>query len=256
MGKLEVTSLDAFAPTTQKDLISRLKILGLSTHAAKAYLSLLSHPKTSAVHVSKETGIPDSKIYYALDELTKKGLTVVQQSRPNIYKPIHPKEAINNLKQQVTAAYEQKLTIARKLVDTLSPIMDSSIEQEDIELAYVIRGKAHILRRMKEMIGSAVREVTVYISEIEIFDSLLSTLTNLQKRVKVRIALVENLLSQAIENNISQARHLPCDCSLVIVDQDVFLKISSWPREIAIISRDSGLITMLNEYYEAPCCSS
>jgi sugar-specific transcriptional regulator TrmB len=248
--------VDTFVPTIQRDLISRFKILGLSTHATKAYLSLLSHPNTSAVHISKETGIPDSKIYYALDELTKKGLAVIQQSRPNTYKPIHPKEAIVNLEQQLAAEYDQKIAIAHNLVDTLSPIMDAHVEQEEIELAYVIRGKEHILRRMKEMVNSATQEVTAYISENELLDSLLPTIAKLEKRIKIRLALTGNLLEKAEELGHIHARHLPCDCNLVIVDQSIFLKISSWPREIAIISRDSGLITMLNEYYEAPCCGS
>jgi sugar-specific transcriptional regulator TrmB len=248
--------LDTFAPAIQKDLISRLKILGLSTHAAKAYLSLLSHPNTSAVYISKETGIPDSKIYYALDELTKKGLTIIQQSRPNIYRPVHPKEAIINLEQQLASAYKQKLEIARNLVDTLSPIMDTSVEQEEIELAYVVRGKDHIIRRMKEMVGSAKREITLYISERELFDVLAPLIEDLGKRIQLRIALSDNLLVETEKHTFPDARHLPCDCSLVIVDEEVFLKISSWPREIAIVSRDNGLITMLNEYYEAPCCGN
>ena len=248
--------MDTFAPAIQKDLISRFKMLGLSTHAAKAYLSLLSHPNTSAVYISKETGIPDSKIYYAMDELTKKGLVVIQQSRPNTYKPIHPKDAITNLEQHLIAAHEQRLVIARNLVDTLSPIMDASVEQEDIELAYVLRGKEHILRRMKEMIGSAKREITIYVSENDLLDSLVPAMEKLGKGVKIRIALSGSLLEKAEELGLTQARHLPCDCSLVIVDQNIFLKVSSWPREIAIVSRDSGLITMLNEYYDAPCCSS
>jgi hypothetical protein len=134
--------------------------------------------------------------------------------------------------------------------------MDARVEEEEIELAYVLRGKEHILRRMKEMIGSATQEITVYISENDLLDSLLPNIAKLGKKVKVRIALAGNLLGRAEELGLTQARLLPCDCSLVIVDQNIFLKISSWPREIAIVSRDSGLITMLNEYYEAPCCSS
>ena len=109
---------------------------------------------------------------------------------------------------------------------------------------------------MKEMIGSAKREITIYVSENDLLDSLLPTINKLGRGVKIRIALSGNLLEKAEELGLTQARHLPCDCSLVIVDQNIFLKVSSWLREIAIVSRDNGLITMLNEYYDAPCCGS
>jgi sugar-specific transcriptional regulator TrmB len=134
--------------------------------------------------------------------------------------------------------------------------MDTSVEQEEIELAYVVRGKDHIIRRMKEMVGSAKREITLYISERELFDVLAPLIEDLGKRIQLRIALSDNLLVETEKHTFPDARHLPCDCSLVIVDEEVFLKISSWPREIAIVSRDNGLITMLNEYYEAPCCGN
>jgi sugar-specific transcriptional regulator TrmB len=94
---------------------SKLKALGLSTYAARTYLALLSHPYASAVFLCNETSIPDSKIYYALNELSKKGIIVVQRGTPNIYKPIHPKEAINNLKQQLMEDLNQKITRQRVL---------------------------------------------------------------------------------------------------------------------------------------------
>jgi len=72
-------------------IVSRLKELELSTHEALAYLTLLTHSNTTASILCKETGIPDSKIYYALDGLSKKGLLTVQKGNPHIYLPVPPR---------------------------------------------------------------------------------------------------------------------------------------------------------------------
>jgi len=83
-------------------MVSRLKELRLSTHEALIYLTLLTHSNVTASALCKETGIPDSKIYYALDGLSEKGMLIVQKGNPNIYLPISPKEAIANLKNLLT----------------------------------------------------------------------------------------------------------------------------------------------------------
>lgn len=74
-----------------------------------------------------ETAIPDSKIYYALDGLSKKGMIVVQQGNPSVYKAMHPKEAIANLKQQLIDNLNEKMREAGIMVDQLSPIYDSAL---------------------------------------------------------------------------------------------------------------------------------
>jgi sugar-specific transcriptional regulator TrmB len=57
-------------------IVSRLKELDLPTHEALVYLTLLSNPNVSASVLCQETGIPDSKIYYALEGLAKKGKSI------------------------------------------------------------------------------------------------------------------------------------------------------------------------------------
>src|SRR3972149_10705285 len=89
-------------------IVSRLRELGLSTHEALAYATLLSHPSMTASTLCKETGIPDSKIYYALDGLSRKGMLTVQRGNPNVYLPMPPREAIANLKQQLTEKFNEK----------------------------------------------------------------------------------------------------------------------------------------------------
>ena len=90
-------------------IVSQLKELGLSTHEALAYTTLLTKPSMTASSLCTETKIPDSKIYYALDSLSKKGMVAIQQSTPSIYRAVAPNEAITNLKQQLKDELDQKI---------------------------------------------------------------------------------------------------------------------------------------------------
>jgi len=49
--------------TVRDRIVSRLKELGLSTHEARAYTTLLTHPGVTASTLCKETNIPDSKLH-------------------------------------------------------------------------------------------------------------------------------------------------------------------------------------------------
>jgi len=103
-------------------IVSRLKNLALSTYEAEVYATLLAHPTMTASALCKETGISDTKIYYALDGLSEKGMIIVRNANPKIYKPVSPKEAIANLKNRLTEKLNEELKEADVLVDMLTPI--------------------------------------------------------------------------------------------------------------------------------------
>lgn len=240
--------------SVKDSLISKLKTLGLSTNASKAYLALLSQHTASAGFLCKETGIPDSKIYYALSELSKKGVIVVQGGTPNIYKPLHPKEAINNLKQQLVENLNQKISQADSLADSLSPIFESVEGKEEIELAYVIRGRRNIIRKMKDLISSAKEEIVVFISEEDLLDELNSSIMKANKRVETKLAVTRKLWKTTNLKKLGQPRILACPCNIVISDMKVLITVSSWKDEIAIMTNEKALMTMSREYYDNPKC--
>lgn len=233
---------------------SKFRTLGLSTYAAKTYLALLSRPGISASFLCNETSIPDSKMYYALNELSIKGMIITQKGTPNIYKPIHPKDAINNLKQLLMEDLNQKIRQAETMADFLSPIFENAESKEEIELAYVIRGRRNIVKKMRDLISSAKNETVVFISEKDLLDELNSSIREVRNRIEVKLAVTRKLLKTTKLKELSQARILTCACNMVISDMRTLITVSSWRGEIAIMTNDRGLMTMCREYYENPKC--
>ncbi len=243
--------------TGKENVISKLKTLGLSTYAAKVYLTLLSHPSKSASFLCTETGIPDSKIYRALKELSRKGMVVFQDGTPTIYKPLSPEEAIGSLKQQLVENLDQLIIQADKLVDSLSPIFESEEGSVEMELAYVIRGRRGIIRKMKELIGSARNEIVVFVSEKDLLDELRPSIMKARKHVDTKLAVTRQLWRDIDPEKIGKPRILICPSNIVISDMKMLITVSSWKGESAIMTNDETLITMSSEYYTNPkCCEN
>ena len=87
-----------------KSALNALRELGLTTYEAQAHPTLVQNQDISATALCNETGIPDSKIYFALEELHKKGLIVVGDGTPRLHRAFHPKEAFGKLKRQLSQA--------------------------------------------------------------------------------------------------------------------------------------------------------
>jgi sugar-specific transcriptional regulator TrmB len=243
-------------------LVSRLKELELPTHEALIYVTLLTHSNITASVLCKETGIPDSKIYYALDGLSKKGMLIVQKGNPNIYMPAPPKEAINNLKNQMAESLREKIKEADSLTDMLTPMYENAEKSEELEMAYIIRGQKSIINRMKALIETARKEITIFIAYPEVLRGLKESLVEARekRRVKLNIAMAQEVFEKGDSSHLGEIRLLHCSVDslgMLISDMKTLLTVSDWMDGAALLTQDPNLITVARDYYDSPsCCTS
>jgi sugar-specific transcriptional regulator TrmB len=207
----------------------------------------------------KETGISDTKIYYALDGLSEKGMLIVRNANPKIYKPVPPKEAIANLKHRLTEKLTDELKEADVLVDMLSPIYESAEKPEELELGYIISGKNNITNRMKTVIGNARKEITLFVAYPELFRELSPSLREARekRRIKLNIAMTEEMLKTENIKGLGDTRQLCCPVTLIISDLKTLVTVSDWTfSETAMLSQDQNLIRVARDYYENSICYS
>ena len=249
----------------QDRTVSRLKGLGLPTNEALVYVSLLTHSNMAASVLCKETGIPDSKIYYALDGLTKKGMLIVQKGIPNVYSAIQPKEAIANLKQQLAEGFDEKMKEADALVDMLTPLYDSAEKTAELEVAYIIKGQKNIINRMKALVETARKEITVFISQPAVLRGLKESLVEAKdrRRVRLNIALTQEVYRKedcAGLGEIYLLRSMDQSMNtlgMLISDMQTLLTVSDWGDETAVLTQDQNLIRVTRDYFNNPtCCTS
>lgn len=246
----------------QRSILNGLRDLGLTTYEAQAYLTLIRNPDISATQLCNETGIPDSKIYFALEELQKKGLVVVSEGVPRHYRALPPKEALGKLKSMITHEYETEVEKLNQLSLALEPLYTRA-ERDDVELAYVVKGFDNVLNRIIEVFKSAKREIVVFIPTLEIFERLESQLEKIRRSgVKVKLAIPPRLRKQIDVSRFAEVRELTPNCLdswLAIADSRTVISSSEWKTERchAILTQDPVLVAMSREYFESPrCCVS
>jgi len=106
-------------------LIEEMKKLGLNKYEAKAYLKLLEEWSVNGYTLSKNSGVPKSRIYEALDGLTKKQLVFEKAIESgNVCYPLEPEMLVKKLKKN----YESIIEHVEK--ETIQLFVKSKVQYE------------------------------------------------------------------------------------------------------------------------------
>ena len=75
-------------------LLESLRTVGLNRYEASVYIGLVTDQTAKVVEISRRTGVPQPKVYQALDALVEKGFCSIGTDSVNKYRPIPPRVAI------------------------------------------------------------------------------------------------------------------------------------------------------------------
>ncbi|HKW43101.1 MAG TPA: helix-turn-helix domain-containing protein [Thermoplasmata archaeon] len=237
---------------------SAMRELGLSGNAADAFCALARMNEASAGDLVLKTGIPDSKIYYALDELAEKGLVEIQPGRPKTYRVVPPKEAQLRLARIVEEDYERRRAATVRLGALLEPLR-AATKSPATDMAYIVKGLPNIVARTRSMIGSARKEIVLLASEEGLLRTLEADLLKaVRRRVRLRLAIPDIRVNGDLEK-AAEIRSIVCNCVILVVDGQQVLTLSrtSDGDAYAITSTDPTLVQLGIDYWASPrCCAS
>lgn len=146
---------------TREQIMSDMKILGFSAYECKAYLSLLEAYPLNGYALSKASGIPRSRIYEVLKNLTEKGLVMEQvREKDRQYFPVAPDLVISKLKGRYERIFEAFSAYADKVYKD---------RKQDDQLV-VIQGRRNIISFINLLIKGAEKRIAVSIWEKELTD--------------------------------------------------------------------------------------
>lgn len=142
-------------------IIEDMKKLGLSEYEVKAYLNLLEEYPVNGYVLSKNSGIPRSRIYEVLDNLKNKQI-VFEQVENDItqYYPLEPKLLIGKLKNNFDDILNNVDEYTKKVY----------YEQQNDNKLIVIKGRDKIIDFVNTLISQANKRIAVSIWEEEIND--------------------------------------------------------------------------------------
>ncbi len=250
--------LQEVADTSLSEIGASLRDVGLSGYATAAFCALVRVPEATAGNLVATTGIPDSKIYYALDELAERGLVEVQGGKPKTYRAVPAKEAEARLLRLHEERQERERAAITRLASLLEPLR-SAPRSPTTDLAYIVKGLPNVLARAESMIASARKEVVLLASDEAMYRKLEPTLLRAaRRRLDVKLAVPDIELPKELER-IAEIRSIVCSCVILVVDRQQVLTVTRTSPDSAygITSTDETLVALGLEYWESPrCCVS
>lgn len=155
----------------KETILETLKNLNFTEYEAKAYLTLLEASPLTGYAVAKNSGVPRSKIYEVLDNLTMRGDILVSPGNTPQYTPVPAKELIKNRRRKA----EENFELAEK---SLAEFERSENDRRNI---WNIMGRNEILDKVKDCIVSAKKRILLEIWNEE-YEELESELRHAAKR--------------------------------------------------------------------------
>jgi HTH-type transcriptional regulator, sugar sensing transcriptional regulator len=144
MGEIEMPAIP------DENIILNFENLGLSNYEARTYLFLLRNGQSYGNEVSKQTGIPGSKIYETISRLVEKGLAYPIQSNPVRYQALPLKDFLNRKQKDVNKVLKD-LEDSEELIQTA----------QQTELLWHISGRKSLTEKARELIDSAEKEILI-----------------------------------------------------------------------------------------------
>ncbi|MCF7866811.1 helix-turn-helix domain-containing protein [Candidatus Woesearchaeota archaeon] len=126
---------------TQIELLE-LEEAGLNKYESTAYQSLVKLGTTTASRISKDSGVPHSRIYDVLDSLEHKGLVKVFPDKTKRFTATNPENLIKLIEEK-----KKKIEITEKKLVELKQIY----EEKETEPVLIATGKKNFHLLMKEI---------------------------------------------------------------------------------------------------------
>ncbi|MDE1858035.1 MAG: TrmB family transcriptional regulator [Thaumarchaeota archaeon] len=131
------------------DVVEQLKVVGLTSYEAKAYVALAGLGPSEPKRVASESQIPYPSAYTALRTLASKGWVEQVVKKPVTYRAKEPASV--------------RAMVSSRIEDTFKELemIYKSEPTEEAELVYTLRGRGKVLDKVYEMLRGAKQGVIV-----------------------------------------------------------------------------------------------
>jgi sugar-specific transcriptional regulator TrmB len=242
------------APRPQDDSrLERLRRAGLSRYESLVYLGLVQDRNARVVEIARRTGVPQPKVYQALDSLVEKGFCALGADAVNRYRPIDPAQAF----QAQLARLAAQQTDVRELARELGELYESGAgEQRWAPPIEIVKGMAQIRALLVDVVRQARTEILYFgqspqVPALELAQALWE---RAEAGVRLRLVFDERYFDGAAERReeddllrkvrAERRRTAALPTKLVVVDQSTALVSVSKPGSegfLLLVLRQEGL---------------
>ncbi|WP_297435495.1 TrmB family transcriptional regulator [Thermococcus sp.] len=137
----------------EDEIIDKLQKLGLTKYESVAYITLLKLGPSKATDITKESGIPHTRVYDVLSSLHRKGFVDVMHGSPRLYKPVNPEVVLEKVKEEFVSDIEELKAAFLELY--------REVHGEELPEIWTIQGFDNTIERAEYVIRTAKHEVLI-----------------------------------------------------------------------------------------------
>src|SRR5262245_19044532 len=139
--------------------VERLRQAGLSRYEALVYLGLVQDRNARVVEVARRTGVPQPKVYQALNALVEKGFCAVGCDAVNRYRPVEPRQALDAQRHRLDSQQAELQALATELDDLYR---SGAEEQRWAPPVEIVKGLPQIRSLLVERVRLARSEILYF----------------------------------------------------------------------------------------------
>ncbi|AHF81033.1 HTH-type sugar sensing transcriptional regulator TrmBL1 [Thermococcus paralvinellae] len=209
----------------EEEIIEKLQKFGLTKYESLAYITLLKLGPSKATDITKESGIPHTRVYDVLSSLHRKGFVDIMHGTPRLYKPVNPEVVLEKIKEDLITDIEELKKAFLELY--------KSVHGEELPEIWTIHGFDNTLERAEYIIRTAKYEVLIN-TPFEFLSLLKEEIKKRKDVIFVIISNFEEVPEWLKRDNIILARSGGAPwlmASWIIGDIDYALFFGALPRD-------------------------
>jgi sugar-specific transcriptional regulator TrmB len=246
----------------REEILSTLTSCGLSEYESKAYASLVFIGPSKAGEISRDSNVPQSKIYEILDQLMDKQLVEMFDGRPKEFKAVEPETALRNLLEERS----RELDALKGKVEAMSEFLKPTKPTEVTGGVWTIKGEKfkEFFNKAAEMMARSERYVYAITRDFSRSEALVEALRKCKKRgVKIRVIGMEKIdesnyykakwyADHGIDVRVFETRVHP---RIIVADgREMLLRLDYEPEKrngflfSSLWSEDASLVAVMDSY--------
>jgi len=227
--------------------------MSLNAYETDAYIALLEGGQMNAMEISREAGVPYSKIYEVLNSLKQKGWIKSAETRPFKYYPVPPVEAAATAKRRLEDEYQNW---EQSLAEELQPLYEKRelVERPDI---LILHGQQAVLAKLEEVLKKANREIMIAAPAFAhpLIALIESPLSGVKKSVTVKLMAAGKVSDWQFLKKVAGITELKFREHMfgggVIADgKEAMLFLGEDKPSLVIWSNHVGLVRFAREYFQ------
>lgn len=246
----------------REEILRTLTSCGLSEYESKVYSSLVFIGPSKAGSISRESNVPQSKIYEVLDQLMGKQLVEMFDGRPKEFKAVAPETALKNLLEERT----RELDTLKGKVENIGEFLKPTKPSEVLGGVWSIKGEKfkEFFNKAAEMMERSDKYIYAITRDFSRTAPLAEALHKCKKRgVKVRVIGMEQVneknyykarwyADHGIDVRVFETRVHP---RMIVADgKEILLRLDYEPEKrsgfffSSLWSEDASLVAVIDSY--------